>query len=189
MNKYFLMQARQTGKTSKAVYEYLKDPLDTVFVVTNEKNKDYIKDKIGDKNANVLTEEEFLTEHYCASRNYILDEYMFFKHKKDVYEKINSLDPANLFIFSTSDKVYKKDIFDFIFDLKNSLLFKEYTGVKTEEVIKEIEDLIYNFLTDPDTILIDKNYGSPLTFKYSETQLKEIYGKTYDLEILNKYLV
>lgn len=117
MNKYFLMQARQTGKTSKAVYEYLKDPLDTVFVVTNDKNKERIIDKIGDKNANVLTEEEFLTEHYCASRNYILDEYMFFKHKKDVYEKVNSLDPENLFIFSTSDKVYKKDIFDFVFEL------------------------------------------------------------------------
>ena len=189
MNKYFLMQARQTGKTSKAVYEYLKDPLNTVFVVTNEKNKEHIIDKLGDKNANVLTEEEFLTEHKYVSRNYILDEYMFFKHKKDVYEKINSLDPSNLFIFSTSDKVYKKDIFDFVYDLKNTLLFKEYTGVKTEEVIKEIEDLRYNFLTDPDMILIDKNYGSPLTFKYSETQLKEMYGKTYDLEILNKYLV
>lgn len=188
MNKYFLMQARQTGKTSKAVYEYLKDPLNTVFIVTNDKNKEHIINKLGDKNANVLTEDEFLTECEYSPYRIILDEYMFFKRKKDIYEKINRLDPANLFIFSTSDNVYKKDIFDFVFDLKNSLLFKEYTGVKTEEVIKEIEDLRYNFLTDPDTILIDKNYGSPLTLKYGETQLKEMYGKTYAVEILNKYL-
>lgn len=183
------MQARQTGKTSKAVYEYLKDPLNTIFIVRNDVNKEHIINKLGDKNANVLTEDEFLTELKYISYNVILDEYMFFKRKKDVYEKMNSYSPNNLFIFSTSDKVYKKDIFDFVSDLKKTLLFKEYSGIKTDEVIKEIEDLRYNFLTDPDTVLIDTYYGSPITFKYTESQLKEMYGKTYDLEILNKYLV
>ena len=32
MNKYFIMQPRQSGKTQKAIYEYLKNPEDSLFI-------------------------------------------------------------------------------------------------------------------------------------------------------------
>jgi hypothetical protein len=198
MKVIFLIQPRQSGKTTKAMYEFIKDPDNTLFVTRNRLMSKEICDMVGGNMKN------FTDSHFFNSRviginfkNIILDEYMFFLNKDEIYKTIQAIKPDNVYIFSTSNKKYNKDLLNFVKENKSThsyqgLILKYGAGLGlSEEIEKQIYELYYNFLTDEDTVLIDYNFSiNPLPFKKDKKELIEYLGKEkYEIEILNSYLV
>ena len=194
MNKYFLMQPRQTGKTTKAIYEFLKHPEESLFVVPKLEMIKPIYDIIGQKFNNIISENMF--ETFIRGKRYktlILDEYMFFSNsnKRNIYNQYHYLKPDNLYIFSTSDKKYDLKIIDFIKEHKKNFpltdLINNYQ-IKTNDISEasesEITELYYNFLTDDHIILADYK----LKYYKDRSDLENIIGKErFDIEINNNY--
>ncbi len=184
------MQPRQSGKTSKAKYEYLKDPENTLYVVGDSKTAQRIKEQIRSKNANIISCHNFDLRGR-NQKNIILDEYMFFPNKDKVYKEImrNQVNIDNVYIFSTSNKTYSRYLFNLVKENKKYFSFDEivekYEGVMTKEIKKEIHDLYFNFLTDADCRLID------FAFDYlpDKSDLVHIFGReSFDLEFNNCYV-
>jgi len=195
MNKIFLMQPRQSGKTSKAIYEYVKDPDNTLFVVCNNDLVKHIKRILRGDNENIISTHKF--DIFIRGRkfkNIILDEYMFFKNKDEIYKLIQVLQPENLYIFSTPDKQYKKSVFDFVkkskkLNISFTSLLKQYDKKLSDELLTEVYELYHNFLTDTDTNLIDSDYFLNVNDKRNIDGLINIVGKErFDLEFNNVYI-
>lgn len=199
MRKIFLIHPRQTGKTDKAIYEYLKDPENTIFVCCNSEMKNYVCNRIGipPKNKYITYDENFLS--FTKGRrikNLILDEYMFFKNKEKIYEVVHYLSPENIYVFSTSNKMYDNEIFEFVkkekqenWSIKSILDSYKKTKYKFyedwEKAEEEIIDLCYNFITDPDTILIDRGFSNQV--KNTEGYKYMTSSKNFEVEIKNQY--
>jgi len=192
MNTIFLMQPRQTGKTTKAIYEFLKDPENSLFVTVNVETAKHIFDSIGKHKENIISSNK-LVEAIVGRKikNVILDEYMFFEKCDEIYKTIKLIQPDNVYIFSTSNKCYDKKLFDFVKTNKETMsyhdLLKEYGDTLTDYIQIEIYELYYNFLTDNDTVIIDWNFSSS---NKDMSHLINIIGKEqYDIEVNNTYLV
>lgn len=194
MRTIFLMQPRQSGKTTKAIYEFLKEPDNSIFVVHNNSMLKYIHTIVGSViEKKIITSNQFHVKIIGNRfKNIILDEYMFFKNKDEIYKYIQLIQPENVYIFSTSDKAYSKKLFDFVKENKCTLNYEELINKYKKEyhlnesVEKEIYDLYYNFLTDKNTILIDFDFGGNMK---DRTNLIGILGKEqYGVEIINSYL-
>jgi hypothetical protein len=194
MNKYFLMQPRQTGKTTKAIYEFLKHTEESLFVVPKLEMIKPIYDIIGQKFNNIISENMF--ETFIRGKRYktlILDEYMFFSNsnKRNIYNQHYYLKIENLYIFSTSDKKYNLNIINFIKEHKKTYsltdLIKKYQ-TKTNDFSKSSEDdiieLYYNFLTDDDIILMDYKLQS---YKDRSNLVNIMNKEQFDIEINNIY--
>lgn len=193
MAKIFLMQPRQSGKTTKAMWEYIKDPENTVFVAHNQESAKWINERLnGIHPDNFMSAKSFPNKMLIRRpKNIIMDEYMFFPNKEEIYKTTSSIQPENLYIFSTSDKQYNKEIFDLVKKFKKVLtcddVLKLYKGEPTKGIEKEIRNLYYNFITDKDTKLIDINYNQKSLQK--EADYLSILGqKQYEIEMLNIYL-
>jgi hypothetical protein len=183
MNKTIYIQPRQTGKTTRAIFEYLKNPKSTIIVTHSQSMVQHIQSILyGFSNSlmvykdNIITEVQFIKSRgtFKSYGTFIFDEYMFFKHKKEVYELVYQLMPNNIVAYSTSNKKYDKKTIDFI---KSS---KEYNT--PIELTKEVTELYYNFITDPDTILHD-NISST-----NERCKVILHPEQYEVEIENNYL-
>jgi hypothetical protein len=191
MRKVFLMQPRQSGKTTKAMYEFVKDPDNTIFVTHNYDMVKYIHNRVGGNLKNFTSSNQFKNKIIGRRpKNIILDEYMCFKNRDEIYKEIQVIQPDNVYIFSTSDKLYDKKIFDFVKENKRTTSYQEllqkYGDKLTEYIEKQIYDLYYNFLTDDDTILIDVDFGGNMK---DRSDLIGILGKEqYGIEIINSYL-
>lgn len=191
MRKVFLMQPRQSGKTTKAMYEFVKDPDNTIFVTHNYDMVKHIHDRVGGNIKNFTSSSQFSNKIIgIRPKNIILDEYMFFKNRDEIYKEIQVIQPENLYIFSTSDKLYDKKLFDFVKENKRTIsyhgLLEKYRDKLTQYIEKQIYDLYYNFLTDDDTILIDVDFGGNMK---DRSDLIGILGKEqYGIEIINSYL-
>lgn len=171
MRKVFLMQPRQSGKTTKAMYEFLKDPDNTFFVTHDDDMVEYIHNRVGGNLKNFASSNQFKYKILGRRpKNIILDEYMFFENRDEIYKKIHVIKPENVYIFSTSDKLYDKKIFDFVKENKRTTsyqdLLQKYGDKLTDYIEKQIYDLYYNFLTDDDTILIDVDFGGNMKDRY-----------------------
>jgi hypothetical protein len=195
MKKTFLMQPRQSGKTTKAMYEYLKDSENTVFVCMNYNLARETCKRVGGELKHFISSESFeLKLRGCNPKNIILDEYMLFSNKDKIYKIIQELSPENVLVFSTSNKTYSKKLFDLVKNNKKEKTFveilelyeKENNGIP-KEINDEIYELYYNFLTDSDVKLIDKDLLN-LPFLEKEDIFSLIGEKNYKLEILNQYL-
>ena len=126
MKKYFFMQPRQTGKTTKAMYEYVKDPENTIFVTYKHINIKKIHDKVGGNIKNFVSSGEFINRTKGITlKNVILDEYMFFDNKESIYKEIIERGAENIFIHSTSNKIYNKNLFDLVKENKEIYSFNE----------------------------------------------------------------
>jgi len=182
MNKIFSMQPRQSGKTYNAILEYKKDPQNTIYVVTCNST---MSSSLFPKCITTGSFKRFSLDK--RFKNIILDEYMFFENKEEIYNTINNLNIENLFIYSTSDKIYSKELFDFIKNNKlnysyNNLLLKYQSEFNTTDKLK-FDDLYYNFITDYDTNLIE--YG---ICSHNQRLFNLLEIETYNIEILNWYL-
>jgi len=184
--KYFYLQPRQSGKTDKAVYEYLKDKDNTLLVVHNNENTKRFK-SINSNIKNVILEKDLKESiEKKQFKTIILDEYLSYKNKKKVYEIVNSTSVSNIYIISSPNKVYKKELFEIVKDCKKH----DFISVSPEELFKfpkeDFEELYYNFITDKDTILIDKRLSS---ISLKEEEMKNKIGEElFNLEVSIQYL-
>lgn len=187
MKKIFLMQPRQSGKSTKAMYEFAKDPDNTLFVTFNTEAAQYAHKIIGGKSNSFTTPKNIHDKIYSLKpRNIILDEYMFFKDKHKVYNAIKSSQVENLYIFSSSDKMYTKDLFDFVKSNKPTKSYQDLVFENKGLFAQEIYDLYFNFLTDEDTVILDKEINPNAQDK---SDMLYILGpERYDIEIKNIYL-
>ena len=205
MKKYFYIQPRESGKTHKAIYEFLKEPEETLLVfpterLAQENREDYGYDniigvnKLGNKiSGGVLSK----------IKRIILDDYMLYEVKVKIYEFINKFCSRfleEIYIFTTFDKRYNRDLFNIIKKIKKDgyiiqdLLETQILNFRLildENSMQDIKDLYYNFVTDSDTKVIDTNLSINKGYKdedYKEFLFRELGSERYKLEILNEYL-
>lgn len=94
------MQPRQSGKTTKAIYEFLKKPNNTIYVVHNHHIKRHVHKLIGGDGKNITSASQFSTAIIGKRfKNVILDEYMFFQNRDEIYEYIMDIKPKKCFHF------------------------------------------------------------------------------------------
>jgi hypothetical protein len=165
MKKTFLINNRQSGKSKIALYEFLKEPLNTMLIFHN----------MG-QYKNIQISKEYKKNFYTQNSNFmglsfkkcIIDEYLFFDtiNIKNLYKDLSAIGIEELIILTTSNKLYKSDLFYFIkFCKRNNIQnYEEEFFLKndTEEILKdknnitkELDELYFNFLTDEDTIIIN----------------------------------
>lgn len=200
MNKYFYLLPRQTGKSTMAIYEYLKDPENSLLIVHNQRMIQDFKVKTPELK-NIMTPQMFLGCRGKSWKNIILDEYLFFNNKDQafIYNEINLIEPENLYIFTTSNKVYDRRLYDIIKEQKpnfNKSLLLGYIlshttlKVNIKTFINNFHELYFNFLTDPDTKLITKPFFNIRTIRpdYELEMSKLLPSDAFKLEILNIFL-
>src|SRR5574344_42574 len=197
MNKRINVWNRQSGKTTTAIYEFLKNPEETLLITFNENMCHHICKNFlrVDKHKNIIGVNKFLNRdlYLNRSKTIILDEYLFFNTEQtiDLYQKIiNSNYIENLIIFSTPRKKYNKEVFDLVKKWKPILQWQMCHKVieqllDIEVKVEDVRELYFNFLTDEDSEI---NKKSNVDKRESE-HLKEILGeKKYSLEVLAEYL-
>jgi len=188
------MLPRQSGKTDKAIYEYLKDPDNTIFVTHNSHSAQLIRDKVSGDMKNFISSEVFVNKLIGRrAKTIILDEYMFFKNKDIIHKEIQVIQPENVLIYSTPNKSYDKLLYYLVKEKKNRFsyqrLVEKYSQYYelTKEIEKDIYDLYYNFLTDSDTKIINQS-----TIKLPNNtieQLKlQLTSEQYLIEVKGEYL-
>jgi hypothetical protein len=115
-----------------------------------------------------------------------LDEYLFFENKEDVYKEVYGSGFENIYVFSTSNKIYDKRLFNNIKRYKKDYSYEHMVDLhKSNFSRQEVYELYYNFLTDSDFKIID-------TYKHTKDRqdLIHILGEeSYRTEVLNNYLV
>lgn len=161
--KTFLITPRQTGKSHIAQYEFMKDPVNTLFIscktdmfknLTIYDPKKYKKNFISQSSVEILKGTAF--------KRVILDEYLFFslKNRKLMYDVLPYLGITEYLIFSTPKYIYNKEVFDFVKELKeNPVNFNDIKRInqfcdKYYASPEWITDLRYNYITDYDTTII-----------------------------------
>ena len=197
MKKRINVWHRQSGKTTTAIYEFLKNPEETLLITFNENMCHHICKNFlrVDKHKNIISINKFLNYRMSLSdcKRIILDEYLFFNPELsiDLYQKIiNSKFIEELIIFSTPRKKYNKEMFDLVKKLKPILQWQMCHKVieqllDIEVKTEDVRELYFNFLTDED---VEINKKSNVDKRESE-YLKEILGeKKYSLEVLAEYL-
>src|SRR5574344_1434024 len=197
MNKRINVWNRQSGKTTTAIYEFLKNPEETLLITFNEDMCHHICKNFlrVDKHKNIIGVNKFLSRdlYLNRSKTIIIDEYLFFNPEQaiDLYQKIiNTNYIENLIIFSTPIKKYNKEVFDLVKKLKPILqwqmchkVIKQLLDIEVK--VEDVRELYFNFLTDEDAEI---NKKSNVDKRESE-HLKEILGeKKYSLEVLAEYL-
>lgn len=178
VKKYFFISNRQSGKTTMALYEYLKDPENTVLVCTDGSTRDSAVKRSGiepSKCKNVISADR-LSIRGKKIKRLIFDEYLFIDYEKrlKLHASLMPLGIEEIICFSTPERLYDKNVFEFVVELKKekrTLAFDvkfnkkfcfsdvliEITDpmIKTSDKIREeMFELYHNYLTDPDTVLI-----------------------------------
>jgi len=186
-SKIFLMQPRQSGKSEKAMIEFLKSPDDSIIITNNFDNAEFIKEKSGNSILCISSRQYLNNFKNDDIKTFILDEYMFYSNKEKLYNKINKSSIEKLFICSTTDKKYNKVIFEFIKENKINYTYDEllinFISLFPNNNKKEFDELYYNFLTDSDVILIDSVFNT----SNKKTQRYHQDNEIYDMEIKNIY--
>jgi hypothetical protein len=197
--KTFLMQPRQTGKTTKVICEFLKDSKNNLLILYSQERVNFIKSTYPELegNKNIISAEIFSDDYEIDgifNRNYnliIIDDYLFCPNLVDIYIKLGKL--SNLFngmlIASTPNRRYNRGLFNIVKRFKeddvvfNKLLFIDYSNDRS---MNDFCDLFYNFLTDSDTVIIDNiSYHEGDKYKVEPDYFSK---DQYELEILNRYL-
>lgn len=181
MKKYFFISNRQSGKTHYAIYEFLKDPENSLLVFLNNRIKNECINVVNIPReflGNIISSES-LKNFNWKNKKYekiIFDEYLYMtsKDRADFYLESNFLGLKEIYCFTTPNKLYDAKMFNFIRDLKkenrhmaieewlhkNELLLEmTELSIKTSSEIKvELFELYNNFITDPDTKIIHDKF-------------------------------
>jgi hypothetical protein len=180
MKKYFFISNRQSGKTHLAIYEFMKDPDNSLLIVYDNKqiknilDKKVIPDKFLDR---IFHYENFSSKIMGRSfKIVIFDDYLLtnteFRSEIDI--NIHAANVEKIYCFSTPSKLYDKNVLDFVTQVKKDkriLIVEEYMSknqllieindlkIKTSaQLHNEIWDLYYNYLTDPETKIIHDKF-------------------------------
>lgn len=124
MKKYLHISNRQSGKTSKAVYEFLKDPDDTLFISHNYNSARFLFKRLNldsKYRKNFLCEESMTKTKSHEYKKVIMDEYFFFdlKFRKILPSIIYPLGIEEVYAFSTPYCLYDKNMLEFVKEQKN----------------------------------------------------------------------
>lgn len=162
MKKYFILLPRGAGKSNLAYYEFIKSPNNSLLVLFNSNEVSNMLYVMGrEYKKNIISANSLSTKLIGRKlQNIILDEYLMYDDYKSLYNDINGCKIAdNIFMFATLNKVYDEKLFNFIKDNKRELshdyMFCEYCKLYGEIKIELFDEIYYNFLSDPDTIIID----------------------------------
>jgi len=145
-----------------------------LYVAQNYDTARAIYERVKISKERFMSSNQFLYEvDGKKTRNIILDEYMLFDNKDEVYKKIQYVRPENVYIFSSFYKSYSRKIFDFIKDNKQVMSYQgmldSYDGELTDNIRQQFYDLYYNFITDYDVKLVDFDFNDGV--RYSDMQI------------------
>lgn len=177
MKKYFHISNRNSGKTNLAVYEFLKDPDNSLLINFKSESLDKIKKSgiIEKKHLNNLI---FRLPNIDLNnyKRFIFDDYLFLSVdiREQFIQKINESPAEEIYCFSTPKILYDKKMFYFVKEMKkNKTDFSSKEWLERNEVLVEINDptiktklqvreelcdLFANHLTDPETTIINNKF-------------------------------
>lgn len=181
IHKTFFIGNRQSGKTTKAVYEFMKNPEETILVCPNDECRKSLLEKLESikfsKNIIANAPSEFFFRGKRAKR-IVYDEYLLMDYETRSYfhEMTIPMGIDEIFCFATPQVLYDKNLFDFVvntkkekralaFDLQSDLCMNELvleitdSTIRTSDFVRaEIQELYHNYLTDPETKVINHQY-------------------------------
>lgn len=186
MNITFFITGRQNGKTHLAIYEYMKDPYNSLLILWSRDQINSILKQIPElKKYNTIISINDLKSGASKGKQIkklIIDEYLF--HTLENRKLIsNMLIPAifidgEIICFSSPKIQYNKKLFDIIkyFKAKGSSLpyssqfilelyfakCRKYTenipNAVKQKLKLEIDDLYYNLITAPTALIINNDF-------------------------------
>lgn len=146
-----LISNRQSGKTKIAYYEFLKDPVYTMLLSLDNnqlpRHENILSCKHFEKLAKAVREKKIT--------KIIIDNYFDLKNQEmeECYHLINSCDLQEVSLFTTA-KTFNGEVMELIKDSKLNKYNLDITLYGREEV----RELLYNFVTDPRTVIINENF-------------------------------
>jgi len=180
MKKYLYIQNRQSGKTTLGLYEHLKNPEKSLFILLKNEMCDNI---IRQHNLSLIERKNIISidrfPYFICGKEFnkiIIDEYFFFnlEQRKSLYSVFPNLsDNSEIYLFSTPNKVYSVSDIERIKEMKEN----------KEKPNSDDEDLYYNFLTDSDVIIYHNKFYNKNIYNQSfllsdnriETEIKGNY--------------
>lgn len=199
MKKYFYILPRQVGKTSTAVMEVAKDPEHTLYIAPNLQMLQNIQKEYPDiitRNNSCISSnwKEFLIGKEKLFTTVILDEYFFFNKREEFTEKFSQLylDAGyvnTLLIYSTPDRLYDRECFEKAKEEKQKSVYAQnpLSFLRSVKKLELSKTYFYNFLTDPDTILIGREAVSRHRRKELQKKLSVLLPDR-ELEYTGEYL-
>lgn len=144
MKRIFTIQPRQSGKTSRAMFEFAKDPMHSLLVTNTLGQVTLLNKQLGFKSDNVITASMF-RNMYIGIRpdTIILDDYLFFKNKDEIWKEIQLRQPKNIYIFTTSDKMYNRDTFELIKNINQPKHLMNWLKYVLQLIISKQNGMIY----------------------------------------------
>lgn len=199
MKKYFYILPRQVGKTSTAVMEVAKDPEHTLYIAPNLQMLQNIQKEYPDiitRNNSCISSnwKEFLIGKEKLFTTVILDEYFFFNKREEFTEKFSQLyldvgHVNTLLIYSTPDRLYDRECFEKAKEEKQKSVYAQnpLSFLRSVKKLELSKTYFYNFLTDPDTILIGREAVSRHRRKELQKKLSVLLPDR-ELEYTGEYL-
>jgi len=190
MENYYFIYPRQSGKTDKAVYEYVKDVQSNILLVLDERRKKEILNKYPTIYPNnIITEKEFITApRKQNTKLVIVDDYNLFKEKHKIYTILKN----NLWNYLITTSFYKQhdvSMFLFIKERKEkwsySLISEAYEKINSAYDVEKFNELFYNPVTDSNVKIIDYFINRSLNTTAAMIGNQEI----FDVEFINKWLI
>jgi hypothetical protein len=164
-NKIFNIQPVKSGKTASAIFKFLDDSKNTLFICKDSFHAEEVLSKIGDScSPNIIasTELEFIKSNINKYTSIVIDDYLAFTNKKDIYLCIKNFARAkNIYIYSSLNKSFYAS--SFITKLKPTIPYLALKKVALDNYMSEdvFNDLYYSFLTDCSFTFNEKTSTTP----------------------------
>jgi len=167
MKIYYNLQNRQSGKSQRLIYEFLKDPENTIVLSRTEKCAKHLWKRMGMNKYKI----RFISalSHNSKSKfkdvkRILIDEYSIYKHKVKkeidyVRQILEMYVGEEIILFSTPNKIYNHNLILLIKQCKSynySYNESERFLSKTFEFNRDdILEYWYDLITSPQTIIIN----------------------------------
>lgn len=205
MVKTLYITGRRNGKSSKARYEFLKNPESTAFITESRElgfhalGSKY-RDHIYDVKTNLCSK-----LRGCYYTRFIVDEYLLIKkiHRTRLYEAVATNNRLReLLLFTSPDDLYPAGLLQTITEHKTAGIgYAESEAAYIKSLLKLISagalrenldnlldtyrSIYYSYITDPDTIIIHEEVKNPVLNESDYYYHKE----TYHSEVLGRYII
>ena len=210
MTKIFNILPRTSGKTEKAVAEFLLEPYSSILIVKGNREKKYIIEKyhLTKFTKYIHTIESITLPIFNATvKNLIIDEYLSFSYSNidTVNYLIGASNLDSVSIYTSIVKQFDSDIFYLVQRLKNrdygasvsysssrkeKLFNNELSEIMCETSYQEYLELFDNILTDDDVTVLTSDYETFGTeFLYKSLNHKPNLSKIeFEMAFESKYL-
>lgn len=184
MKTFFFLKPRGSGKTTLAMYEYSKDPENSIYIANNNYMANYIQVHM-EKNFKGLAKNFISADGITVKlsgrrpKNIILDEYSLFLNPEEIYNMVHAVNPENVYIFSTgianteiSVGLYTAEIYNFVKQNKKGNTYFEVLNKYASEykltslAQNSIYELYHHFITDENTIVIQEYSNGTREYLY-----------------------